>query len=223
MESLAVESLAFLRLLQVFDAQFPIGSFAHSGGLERYAHLGAGAAELRELLTDQMELGSTRLDLAAACLAWTQADVPEALERLTQLVDAWRVIPSQRRASLGLGRRTLVLVRRLFPDAARTLEMTLPHQAVVVGSMGRRLQIPRRPLLLAFGQATLTASLAAGTRCMSLSPGRAQELLVELQPVLLRVVDQVLDDPDAALFTATPASDIRSHQQAMLTTRLFQS
>lgn len=218
-----MDGLAQLRLLQLFDAQFPIGSFAHSGGLETYAHLEAGPAELRELLINQLELGSGRLDLAAACMAWDRAQVPDALETLAQLVDAWKVIPLLRRASLGLGQRTLLLVRRLFPDIASTLEITSPHQAVVIGVLGRRLQVPQRSLLLGFGHAALTASLAAATRCMPLSPGRAQELLVELQPVLIRVVDQVLDDPDSAFFASTPALDIRSHQQASLATRLFQS
>jgi len=218
-----MDGMAQLRLLQLFDAQFPIGSFAHSGGLETYAHLGAGPAELHEVLIHQLEMGSGRLDLAAASLAWDRADAPDALETLAQLVDAWKVIPPVRRASLGLGQRTLLLVHRLFPDIAHPLGITCPHQAVVIGVLGRRLQVPQRPLLLGFGHAALTASLAAATRCMPLSPGRAQELLVALQPVLIRVVDQVLDDPDAALFACTPALDIRSHQQASLSTRLFQS
>jgi len=218
-----MDGLALLRLLQLCDAQFPIGSFAHSGGLETYAQLGAGAAELRELLINQFELGSGRLDLAAAGMAWEQAEAPDALEKLALHVDAWKVIPSLRRASLGLGRRTLLLARRLFPDVARTLEIACPHQPVVIGALGRRLRVPRRPLLLGFGQAALTASLAAATRCVPLSPGQAQELLVELQPALIRLVDEILQDPHSAFFACTPAWDIRAHQQASLSTRLFQS
>ncbi len=218
-----MDDLVLLRLLQLFDAQFPIGSFAHSAGLETYAHLGVGAAELRELLTNQLELGSGRLDLAATGMAWERAQVPDTLEALAQHVDAWKVIPSLRRASLGLGRRTLLLARRLFPDVAGTLQIARPHHSVVIGALGRRLRIPARPLLLGFGQASLTASLAAATRCMPLSPGQAQEILVELQASLMRVVDEVLEDPDSACFAATPALDIRGHQQRSLRTRLFQS
>jgi len=36
-------------------------------------------------------------------------------------------------------------------------------------------------------------------------------------------VEGVQRDPEASLFTATPALDIRAHQQSMLRTRLFQS
>jgi urease accessory protein len=218
-----MEDLALLRLLQVCDAQFPIGSFAHSGGLETYAHLGVRAPELQELLAHQIGLGWGRLDLAAACLAWMQSEDPGALDTLGRQVDVWKVIPSLRQASVGLGQRTLLLARRLFPDVALTLEIPRPHQAVVIGALGCRLKIPLRPLLLAFGQGTLTASLAAATRCMPLSSGQAQEILVSLQPTLARAVEQVLDDPRSAFFCCTPALDIRSHQQASLRTRLFQS
>lgn len=218
-----MDGLALLRLLQLCDAQFPTGGFAHSGGLETYAQLGVGAAQLRELLIHQLELGAGRLDLAAAALAWEQADAPDALETLAQHVDAWKVIPSLRQASLGLGRRTLLLARRLFPDVTRTLRIACPHQSVVIGVLGRWLHVPPRPLLLGYGQASLTASLAAATRCMPLSPGRAQELLVELQPILIGVVDEILQDPNSAFFASTPALDIRGHQQVSLMTRLFQS
>jgi urease accessory protein len=218
-----MDGLALLRLLQLCDAQFPTGGFAHSGGLETYAQLGVGAPELRELLTHQLELGAGRLDLASAAMAWEQADAPDALETLAEHVDAWKMIPSLRRASLGLGRRTLLLARRLFPDVTRTLQIGCPHQSVIIGVLGRRLGVPPRPLLLGFGQASLTASLAAATRCMPLSPGQAQELLVELQPVLIRVADEILQNPHSAFFACTPALDIRGHQQASLTTRLFQS
>ena len=48
--------------------QFPVGSFAHSGGLETYAQMDAGVHELRELLAHQIALGWGRLDLAIAAL-----------------------------------------------------------------------------------------------------------------------------------------------------------
>ena len=38
-----------------------------------------------------------------------------------------------------------------------------------------------------------------------------------------RAASAALADPEAALFASTPALDIRSHEQAFLRTRLFQS
>jgi urease accessory protein len=238
--------LAQLRLQQIFDSQFPVGAFAHSGGLETYAALGGGLTELREILHAQIVLGWGRSELAAAHLAWRAAagekgDSPlflsarqigppalidlekggSPLFRLAQEVDALKVVPAVRNVSIGLGRRTLELLRRLYPDAA--VDVDPPHHAVVVGAAGRRLEIGVRELLLAYAQSLAMGTLTAALRCMTISPAQAQLLLGEAHEDLVRAVDRALEDPGAALFTCTPALDIRSHEQAFLRTRLFQS
>ena len=213
---------ALLRLLQLSDSQFPIGAFAHSSGLESYAQEGLDADGLLELLTSQLEFGWGRLDLAAAALAWRAGDVG-TLERLGAELDAWKPVPGLRQTSLKLGRRLLTLSVRLFPEAASGLALERPHQALVLGALAKRLGIDQKALLLAFGHSCLWSALAAATRCLPLSPERAQELLNSLQPLLVQAVARVLHDPEASLFSATPAADLHAHQQAFLRTRLFQT
>jgi urease accessory protein len=203
-----------LRLQQLFDSQFPVGAFAHSGGVETYAALGGGCVELAGVLDAQIALGWGRSDLGAACLAWRGAIDARQL-------DALKVVPSARQASIGLGRRTLDLLRRLYPDAVVDIEP--PHHALVVGAAAARLGIDARDLLLAYGQSLAMGTLAAGLRCMSVSPAQAQALLTGAHAAIAAAVERVLDDPESCLFTCTPALDIRSHQQAFLRTRLFQT
>jgi urease accessory protein len=212
--------LRLLRVLQLFDSQFPIGAFAHSGGIETYASLGGGLAELREILHGQVALGWGRGELAAAHLAW-RCDDEAALAELAVTVDAMKIVPAVRNASLGLGRRTQDLLRRLYPGAALSIDPA--HHALVVGVAGRRLGIEVHELLLAYAQSLATGTLAAALRCMPVSPAQAQELLVELHEGLARAAARAVADPEACLFTCTPALDIRSHEQAFLRTRLFQS
>lgn len=230
-------ALALLRLQQIFDSQFPVGAFAHSGGIETYASLGGGLAELREILDGQIALGWGRSELAAAHLAWRAAgekgDSPRYLSAsgknnggcplflLAAEVDALKVVPAVRNASIGLGRRTLELLRRVYPEAA--VDVDPPHHAVVIGAAGRRLGIDVRELLLAYGQSLAMGTLAAALRCMPVSPAQAQGLLADLHGDLARAVERALTDPEGAMFTCTPALDIRSHEQAFLRTRLFQS
>jgi|SRR4051812_5310369 urease accessory protein len=216
-------ALQHLRLLQLFDSQFPVGAFAHSGGLETYGQAGAGVAELRAILLAQVALGWGRGDLAAACLAWSASDDSAALRALSVSVGAFKIVPPVRDTSVKLGRRTLALVSRLYPEAIASLAIDPPHHAVVVGALGRRLELPLRPLLLAYAHSLAAGSLAAATRCMPVSPLQAQTLLVELQPRIVEAVDRVLAAPEDALFTCTPALDVRCHQQPRLHTRLFQS
>ena len=218
-----MEAASFLRLLQVFDSQFPVGAFVHSGGLETYAHLRFEREDLSELLLNQIRLGWGRLDLAALCLGWRCYDDEKAIETLCDEIHAYKVIPGQRSSSLRLGRRTIKLLDRLFPEYVDGCRMALPHQAVVAGVFGRRVSMPERELALAFAQSMLSASLAAATRAMQLSPGQAQEILTELQPTVIEQVDAVRRDPTQSLFSATAALDVRCHQQTYLATRLFQS
>jgi urease accessory protein len=224
------DDLALLRLLQLFDSQFPVGAFAHSSGLESYAALDGSVPELRQVLQAQIELGWGRSELAAAYLAWRDAGScpgspkPEdrrRLDALAQTMDALKVVPSIRETSIGLGRRTLDLVRRLYPGAA--LEISRPHHAIVVGAAARRLGVDAPDLLLAFAHSLALGTLTAAIRCMPVSPAQAQELLVEAHPRMSLAVERTIADPEGSLFTCTPALDIRSHQQAFLHTRLFQS
>lgn len=221
-----------LRLLQLFDSQLPVGAFAHSGGIETYAALGSGVAELRQVLEAQIELGWGRSELGAAHLAWSAAargtnlpaeagsHSPE-LDALGRRLDAMKVVPAIRDTSVRIGRRTLHLLRRLYPEIA--FEVEPPHHAVVVGAAGQLLGVPLRALLLAFANNLATGTIAAALRCMPVSPVQGQQLLVAAQPRLAAAVDRAMDDPESVMFTCTPALDIRSQQQAQLHTRLFQS
>ena len=264
--------VALLRLLQIFDSQFPVGAFAHSGGVETYAALGGGLPVLREILDAQNALGWGRSELAAAHLAWRAAgpgkgtcplfpppdpekgdrslfaaperaqavtgkrdrslfrdappgDVTEKGDRslllLARQVDALKVVPAVRNASIGLGRRTVELLRRLYPDAA--VDVDPAHHAVIVGAAARRLGIGARETLLAYGQSLATGTVTAALRCMSISPAQAHTLLADAHDDLARAVEAAMSDPTGSLFTCTPALDIRSHEQAFLRTRLFQS
>ena len=219
-----MNDLALLRLLHLFDSQLPVGAFAHSGGLETYAARGGALPELRQVLRAQIDLGWGRAELAAAWLAWHAAggsDAGAELARLGVLLDAMKVVPAIRGMSLGLGRRTLDLLRRLHPD--RLPVIPHPHHAIVIGVAGRCLGLEPRPLLLAFAQNLAAGTLAAAVRCMPIAPSQAQALLVDMQPRLAAAVARAIEDAEGCLFTCTPALDLRSHQQASLHTRLFQS
>ncbi len=217
-----MDAVALLRLLQLFDSQFPVGAFAHSGGLETYAAAGGGLSQLREVLEAQIALGWGRAELAAACLAWRAPDAASVAD-LARRVDACKVVPATRDTSVGLGRRSLGLLRRLHPDECGSLDIDPPHHAVVIGAASRRLGFELRPMLVAFAQNLAAGTVAAATRCMPVSPMQGQALLRDVQPALARAAELAERDPEERLLTSTPSIDIRAHQQAFLQTRLFQS
>lgn len=161
-----VPDLALLRL-QLFDSAFPIGAFAHSSGLETSAQKGLTRGELREFLAGQLELGFGRLDAAACVLAFSASEAD--MRALCATLTAWKCVPGLRQTSLKLGKRLLSLARRLYPDLV-DFGLSEPHQAVVVGALGKRLGIEQKSLVLAFLHSSLTAQLTAATRLLALSP-----------------------------------------------------
>lgn len=222
--SRSTTSLSLLRLQQCFDSQFPVGSFAHSGGIEAYANLEDFDPEaLEELLAGQIRFGWGRLDLAAAALAWESGGDAAALDRIGAEVEAWKPISGPRLAGERVGRRMQVLANRLFPTELAGLNVRPPQSPVVAGATARRLGLELESFLLFYAGSMLAASLAAATRSMMLSPERSQEIAVSLQPALVSQVQEILEDPHVSLYAATPAHDVRAHQQGFLHTRLFQS
>ena len=93
----------------------------------------------------------------------------------------------------------------------------------MAGAVGRRVGLPLRDGVLAFAYATLGSSLNSATRCMPLSPERAQEIAVELTPAVVHAASRAADDPNDSFWSAVPGADLAAHAQALLTTRLFQS
>lgn len=219
-----MEDRAWLTLLQLHDSALPIGAFAHSSGLERYAERGMTAGALEAWLRVQLRLGFGRLDLAALALAY-QAPPDDDMDQLGATLDAWKSVPSLREASLALGRRTLGLARRVWPDAAAAV--TLPpercHHAVVVGRLSLVLGLPLRASALAFAQGSVANALAAATRCLPLGPERAQALLAAVQGEVVDAVERVLGDPTASLWSATPGADLRAAEQPRMASRMFES
>ena len=206
--------LARLRLWQILDSGFPSGAFAHSFGLEAYAQAGMGAAELEELLGNILAVN--RLEAAALVLAYREDPAQVALE-----LQAAKPVASTREASLALGRRYLALGRRLF--GLELAELPYPHQAVVMAVLGKALAIELGYLLLGFNQQKIWALLQAATRCLSLAPEAAQEILVRLQPAIIQAAEEVLAEPERWFFAGTVGLELQEAAQPLLYSRLFKS
>lgn len=209
-----MNDLTWLRLGQILDSGLPTGAFAHSFGLEAYAQEGITASELEELLKNILAVN--RLEAAALVLAYREDPLETAL-----WLQAAKPVASTREASLALGRRYLTLGKRLF--GLEFPELPYPHQAVVMAVLGKALATNLEYLLLGFNQQKIWHLLQAATRCLSLSPETAQEILVRLQPALVQASKEVLAEPKKWFFSGTVGLELHEAAQPLLYSRLFKS
>ncbi|MGC2578896.1 MAG: urease accessory UreF family protein, partial [Terrimicrobiaceae bacterium] len=106
-------------LLQISDAAFPTGSYAHSYGLEEIVRQGAVCDEesLHEFFEEHVLPALTHVDLPLAREARSAAISGDRDDLMTvdRLAGALRIPRELREASLQTGRRRLAILIRLRP------------------------------------------------------------------------------------------------------------
>lgn len=217
--------LSFLRLMQLTDSALPIGTAAHSFGLEMLIEDGLLTMQnLRPFFADYIaETGTFEVTY---CRAAYRGGEREWL-LLNRRLDAIKTARESRAASTALGRRFLQLAIDLDPhpvllqaqQTAKAAGVGIHHSVafgLVCGVFGFDLDMS----LLAYLQQSVAALISACQRLMPLGQTQASALLWQLKPVMLdalRWSDQSIDD--AALFA--PVVEVGSMRHPLLTTRLF--
>jgi urease accessory protein len=180
-------------LLQLADAAFPAGGFAHSGGLEAAAQLGevSGAPALRRFCEEalwQAGLGGLPFVRAAH-------DAPSDLAALDARCHAFLVGHVANRASRTQGRAFVATAARVFPrpalahlDQAVRGRAIRGHLAPLHGAALRALEVPGEEALRLYLHQSLRGVGSAAVRLGLVGPHEAQRLQHELGPHAERVL-----------------------------------
>jgi urease accessory protein len=212
--------LVLLRLLQLADSALPIGSAAHSFGLESVVEEGLlQNGDFESYLADYLqengalEAGFCRaahrlaqLSGEAFTLAWSD---------LNQRLSARKAPRESRDASLALGRRFLSLSSHLLPSLPPVADT---HYATAFGLVTALAGIDERSAVLAWLHQSITAWVSAAQRLAPVGQTRASEILWSLKPLQAEIT-QSSACVDVACFTPVP--EIASMRHAKLATRLF--
>ena len=201
-------------LMQIADSAFPVGGFAHSGGLEAMVQLG--------------ELGSVD--------AWTERYLRQLAFAALPFVNAAHRRPSEhafiddrchvfitqhvaRRASLTQGKAFAATCVRSFAIAAPAAS----HFCVVFGACLRTLSVSEDETRSLFVHTALRGVLSAAVRLGAIGSYRSQQLQRGLAPVCEDVCSMAaaFDVSDAAQID--PVIDVLQGQHDALYSRLFQS
>jgi len=240
---------AFLGLLQFSDGLFPVGSYAHSFGLESYTAAGTihDANGVESFLLSYLQGSVAPTDVIAA-IASRKAALSEALgiERciiIDHQLDAMKSASELRDASRQMGRQTLriaanlgepftqhglhgvhgrhKLIPKLF-DAVDKSE-TPGHHAIAFGAVGAVLGWQDAEMACALLYSTCAGLAAAALRLLPLGQLAGQRILRSLAPSIASLAKEVQGADLADIWSFAPGIEIAAMRHALLDARLFRS
>ena len=219
-------------LLQLSDASFPTGAYAHSYGLEEIVRQGAVRDEgsLREFLRDHIIPGLTHVDLPlvrdarSAAIAGDRED----LVAIDRLAGALRIPRELREASLQTGRRRLAILIRLRPtpelEILSQIALEDPfagHHSVVWGVSCASL--PVIASLAAYYYHSVSCLCTAAPKLIRIGQEGTQRVLTACLDDAKRNVANALDIPRHEIGWFDPMLDIASMRHEIADERLFMS
>ena len=211
---------------QVVDSAFPVGTFAHSWGLEaawQAGHVDDDAALERFLRETIQQTGSGALPLVDA--AYRR---PERLEELDELNEAFLTNAVANRASRVQGRTLAATASRVWPSAAATaLEVRVrrgrAHVAPVSGVAFRTIGLPRETAGRAVLYGAARGVLAAAVRLGIVGSYRAQRMQHEAEAWLDATLGTCAELAPEEICQTAPIVDLLQGAHDRLYSRLFQS
>ncbi len=224
-----------LWLLHLSDSALPIGSAAHSFGLETMVESGLlDVGRLQLFLTDYLQesgvMEGTFCAAAHRLVSPRKATFEDEWNSLNNRLGAYRPARESRTASATLGRRFLSLVAEMtgyteFRDVvtrAGTIGMDIHHSAAF-GLVGGILGIDEKITVRAFLHQSLTSMISSCQRLLPLGQVLASRILWNLKPEICRVsiscVSEASLPGDPVSFT--PSIEMGAMRHPALRTRLF--
>jgi len=223
--------LALLNALQLSDTFFPTGRYTLSHGLEAFVQAGlVSKTGVEALVRDYLEnvLGpADGVALSHAHRATEGRDLGRLIE-IDRRLFAMKLIREARESSRRVGKRMLTTALKLSPDSLLKDYWGAVHagacpgnSAAALGAVAATLGIARRQAMLIELYTFATSILGAAMRLVRLDHEEAQLILAQLQPLMIRVVQENIDKGLQEMRAFAPLIDIMGAVHERARVRLF--
>jgi urease accessory protein len=229
---------SFLSLLHFSDGLLPVGSYAHSFGLESYTAAGTirDAEGVESFLRSYLQGSVAPTDVVAMLVAREAAsrgDMDECF-LIDQNLDAMKPAAELRDASRQMGRQLLRIAANLgdpfashglAPQLFRAVEIqeTPGHHAIAFGAVGSVLGWHEREMACAYLYSACAGIVACSLRLLPLGQLAGQRILWSLSPSISALAEEAQGKQMADIWSFAPGMEIAAMRHATLDARLFRS
>lgn len=205
-----------LNLSQLLSPAFPIGSFAHSQGLESAIDEGlvTGAAALQDWISAVITYGSGHLDAVFLSLT-RQNTLP--LADLTDLYHALCASAERAQEADELGQGFGALLAAMGRP-----QPPLPY-VLALGLATRSLALPTQDVLALYMQTLCVQLISVAVRFMPMGQAQGQIILAALTPQISALAARLAQATPDDLHSFTPGADMASMRHETQTVRIFRT
>ena len=219
-------------MLQTIDPLFPIGSYAHSYGLEEIVAMGKArnTDELANYLEGIVFLNLSQFELPYlrfSYLSQTSGDWEE-IANVDQEIGASKLSSEIRSASATQGQQRLQLLSKLHPCGAfekltelRKNNQIAPHHLTVFAAERIQQNTPLDAILAAWTYQALAAPCAASLKIMRIGQEGAQRVLTQALESIFELIEISLKVERDCAGAFNPLIDLASDRHERAYSRLF--
>lgn len=229
--STVMAEAALYDLLTWMSPAWPVGAFAHSGGLECAVEAGhvTDRATTRQWIADLIEHGPIRNDMVLFVYAWRAATAGDdaRLKEIAELSLATQTGFERRVEATAQGMAFRKIAKatvgtEILPQIED--DMTYP---VAVACLTARQAIPLRQALTAYAHGVVSNLVSAAQRLVPLGQTDGQLVLRDVRKTIFAVVDEMIalpeGDPFSQLGGAALVAEIGCMAHETQYTRLFRT